>query len=159
MRKQNLLMSAVIGVALLGLMPSAQADNPGVNVGTLQCEVEGGWGHVIASSRDMNCIFRPVDGGAEHYKGQLRRYGVDLGYTSDARLVWGVVAATSDMTRGALEGEYAGASAQATVGVGLGANVLVGGLDRSIALQPLSPEGNTGAAVAAGVGVIVLREG
>lgn len=158
MRKHNLLMSAVLGVALLGFMPPAQADNPGVNVGTLQCEIDGGWGHVIASSRDMTCVFRPVDGGAEHYRGELRRYGVDLGYTSDSKLIWGVVAPSSDMTRGALEGEYAGASAQATIGVGLGANVLIGGLDRSIALQPLSVEGNTGAAIAAGVGVIVLRE-
>jgi hypothetical protein len=62
------------------------------------------------------------------------------------------------MARGALEGDYGGASAQATVGVGLGANVLVGGFDRSIALQPLSVEGNTGLAVAAGVGVITLRQ-
>ncbi|HRP11905.1 MAG TPA: DUF992 domain-containing protein [Terricaulis sp.] len=158
MRKQNLLKGALIGVAMLAFMPAAQADNPGVNVGTLQCEVDGGWGHVIASTRDMTCVFRPVDGGAEHYRGELRRYGVDLGYTSDSKLIWGVVAPTSDMTRGALEGEYAGASAQATAGIGLGANVLIGGLDRSIALQPLSVEGNTGVAVAAGVGVIVLRE-
>ncbi|HRO02232.1 MAG TPA: DUF992 domain-containing protein, partial [Terricaulis sp.] len=105
MRKQNLLKGALIGVAMLAFMPAAQADNPGVNVGTMQCEVDGGWGHVIASTRDMTCVFRPVDGGAEHYRGELRRYGVDLGYTSDSKLIWGVVAPTSDMTRGALEGE------------------------------------------------------
>jgi len=158
MRKQNLLKGALIGAAMFAFMPAAQADNPGVNVGTLQCEVDGGWGHVIASTREMTCVFRPVDGGTEHYRGELRRYGVDVGYTSDSKLIWGVVAPTSDMTRGALEGEYAGASAQATAGVGLGANVLIGGLDRSIALQPLSVEGNTGVALAAGIGVIVLRE-
>jgi hypothetical protein len=159
MRKQNLLKGAMLGAAMMAFMPAAQAGEPGVHVGTLQCQIEGGWGHVIASSRDMDCVFRPVDGGPEHYNGELRRYGVDLGYTSDSHLIWGVVAPASDMQTGALEGEYAGASAQATAGLGLGANVLVGGLDRSIALQPLSVEGNTGVAIAAGVGVIVLREG
>lgn len=159
MRKQTLLKAAAIAAAMFAIAaPSAHSAQAGVNVGTLQCEVEGGWGHVIASSRDMRCVFRPVDGGPEHYRGELRRYGVDLGYTSDSKLIWGVVAPTSDMREGALEGEYAGASAQATAGIGLGANVLLGGLDRSIALQPLSIEGNTGVAVAAGVGVIVLRE-
>jgi hypothetical protein len=107
----------------------------------------------------MHCVFNPVDGRDEHYTGELSRYGIDLGYTSDATLVWAVVAPSSSMTRGALEGDYGGVSGQATVGVGLGANVLVGGFDRSIALQPLSVEGNTGLAVAAGAGVITLRQG
>ena len=159
MRKQTLLKAGFIAAAMMALAPVSHAADAGVHVGTLQCEVEDGWGHVIASSRDMNCVFRPVDGGAEHYKGELRRYGVDLGYTSNATLIWGVVAPSSNLNTGALSGDYGGASAQATAGLGLGANVLVGGLDRSIALQPLSLEGNTGLAIAAGVGVITLREG
>jgi hypothetical protein len=53
-------------------------------------------------------------------------------------------------------GIRSGATASATVGVGLGANVLIGGLDKSIALQPLSVEGNRGLNVAAGVGAISL---
>jgi hypothetical protein len=159
MRKNKLLTAGFIAALMFSAAPMAQADDAGVHVGTLQCQVEDGWGHVIASSRDMRCEFRPVDGGTEHYTGELRRYGVDLGYTSNSTLIWGVVAPASDLTTGALEGEYAGASAQATAGLGLGANVLLGGLDRSIALQPLSVEGSTGVALAAGVGVIVLREG
>lgn len=144
--------------ALLALAPAAHAD-PGVNVGTLECHVSGGWGHVIASDQDLNCVFRPTDGGPEHYTGQLKRYGIDIGYTSDARLVWGVVAPSSSMARGALAGDYGGVSANATIGVGLGANVLVGGLDRSIALQPVSVEGNTGLRAAAGGAVLTLHEG
>lgn len=159
MRKGNILKATLAAAAMLALAaPSASAAGAGVHVGTLQCRVQEGWGHVIASDRDMSCVFRPVDGGSEHYRGSLRRYGVDLGYTSDATLIWGVIAPTSDIGTGALAGDYGGASAQATVGVGLGANVLVGGFDRSIALQPVSVEGNTGLAVAAGVGVITLRE-
>lgn len=158
MRNTSLLKAGVAAAMLMALAPAANAANAGVNVGTLRCNVEGGWGHVVASSRDMHCVFNPVDGRDEHYTGELSRYGIDLGYTSDATLVWAVVAPSSSMTRGALEGDYGGVSGQATIGVGLGANVLIGGLDRSIALQPLSVEGNTGLAVAAGAGVITLRQ-
>ena len=160
MRNTTYLKAGLAAAALmLTAAPSASAAGAGVHVGTLECKVDEGWGHIVASSRDMNCVFNPVDGGREHYKGELSRYGVDLGYTSDATLIWGVVAPTSDIGTGALAGDYGGVSAGATVGVGLGANVLVGGLDRSIALQPVSVEGNTGLAVAVGVGVITLREG
>lgn len=157
--RNKTLMAAVAAMALMAVAPAASAANAGVNVGTLRCEVDGGWGHVVASSRDMHCVFNPVDGRDEHYTGELSRYGIDLGYTSDATLVWAVVAPSSSMTRGALAGDYGGVSGQATVGVGLGANVLIGGFDRSIALQPLSVEGNTGLAIAAGAGVITLRQG
>ncbi|MGD9979891.1 MAG: DUF992 domain-containing protein [Hyphomonadaceae bacterium] len=159
MRNKSILKAAIAAVALIALAPGANAAGSGVNIGTLDCRVQEGWGAVIASSRDMTCDFHPTDGGTERYIGELSRYGFDIGYTSDATLVWAVFAPTSDMERGALEGDYGGVSAQATVGLGLGANVLVGGLDRSIALQPVSVEGNTGLALAAGVGVITLREG
>jgi hypothetical protein len=158
MRIRTILKAGVVAAAFAMISAPAQAAGSGVQVGTLECRVQEGWGHVIASNRDMTCVFKPVDGGTEHYTGELSRYGIDLGYTSDATLIWGVIAPSSDVATGALEGDYGGASAQATVGVGLGANVLVGGLDRSIALQPLSVEGNTGLAVAAGVGVITLRQ-
>jgi hypothetical protein len=68
-----------------------------------------------------------------------------------------VLAPTSDLAPGALAGEFAGATASATVGVGAGANVLVGGSSRTISLQPLSLEGSTGLNVAAGIGAISLR--
>jgi hypothetical protein len=157
--RKSMIKAGIAAIALMAFAPAASAADDGINVGTLRCQVEGGWGHVVASSRDMHCVFNPTDGGDEHYRGELSRYGLDLGYTSDATLIWAVFAPSSSMRSGALEGDYGGVSGQATVGVGLGANVLVGGFDRSIALQPLSVEGNTGLAVAAGVGVITLREG
>ncbi|HEY0302613.1 MAG TPA: DUF992 domain-containing protein, partial [Rhizomicrobium sp.] len=88
--------------------------------------------------------------------GTISKFGVDIGYTDGGVLVWGVFAPSSDVRAGSLEGDYAGATASATIGVGLGANVLIGGLDKSIALQPLSVEGNKGLNVAAGIGAISL---
>ncbi len=60
---------------------------------------------------------------------------------------------------GALAGTYAGATAEATIAVGLGANVLVGGSNRTVALQPLSVTGQTGLNLAAGVASLTLRPG
>ncbi len=134
--------------------PSAPA---GVKVGSLTCNVSSGFGFIFGSSKSLKCTYAPNSGVGEHYSGTFSKYGVDIGYADNATLVWGVVAPTSDVRPGSLEGDYAGATAGATVIVGLGANVLVGGLDKSIALQPVSVQGNTGLNIAAGVGVITLK--
>ena len=125
---------------------------------TLTCNVASGWGFVFGSSKDLHCTYRATNGHrASITPARISKFGVDIGYTEGGVLVWGVFAPSSDVRPGALEGDYAGASAQATVGVGLGANVLIGGLDKSIALQPLSVEGNKGLNVAAGIGSISLK--
>ena len=130
----------------------------GVKVGELTCNVASGWGFVFGSSKDLHCTFRPSGSGhAEHYAGSISKFGVDIGYTEGGVLVWGVFAPSSDMKASAVQGDYGGATAGATVGVGVGANVLFGGLDKSIALQPISLEGNRGLNVAAGIGAISLR--
>jgi hypothetical protein len=87
----------------------------------------------------------------------INKFGVDIGYTQGGVLVWGVFAPSGGLAPGALSGNYVGASGSATVGVGAGANVLVGGSNRTISLQPVSFEGNTGLNVAAGIGSISLR--
>lgn len=147
-----------MAVAVTGLsIASAQAAPAGVKVGTLTCNVAGGMGFVFGSTKDLACSYEPTKAAVEHYAGSISKWGVDIGYTGKGKLVWAVFAPASDVRPGAVEGEYAGATAQANVGVGLGANVLVGGLDKSIALQPLSVEGSTGLNVAAGIGQISLK--
>ena len=155
MKNRFLMLGAAAAMAVLA--SSANAAPHGVRVGELTCNVASGWGFVFGSSKDLHCTYRG-NGHFEHYTGSISKFGVDVGYTEGGVLVWGVFAPTSDMRKGALSGDYAGASAQATVGVGIGANALVGGLDKSIALQPLSVEGSTGLNVAAGIGSISLRE-
>ena len=155
-KKIRLMMSAaVLGALALATAP-AQAGPSGVRVGTLTCNVASGWGFVFGSSKDLRCTFRG-NSRHEHYSGSISKFGVDIGYTEGGVLVWGVFAPASDVREGALNGDYAGATASATIGVGLGANVLIGGLDKSIALQPLSVEGNKGLNVAAGIGAISLK--
>ena len=151
--KFRLLASAAIAAAAISFAGTANADPAGVRIGTLDCHVSSGWGYLIGSSRHVDCDFQ-----GEHYVGRISKFGMDIGYTGGGTMVWAVFAPSSDIGPGALQGNYAGATASATVGVGLGAHALIGGFDKSIALQPLSVEGNTGLNVAAGVGQLRLRE-
>ena len=82
---------------------------------------------------------------------------VDIGYVQSAVIVWAVFAPTADVAPGALAGDYGGVTAGASIAVGLGANVLIGGSTKQIALQPLSVEGNQGLNVAAGIASISLK--
>jgi Protein of unknown function (DUF992) len=157
MKTFRLMLGTAIAVTGLAIATAADAAPHGVRVGDLTCNVASGWGFVFGSSKDLHCTFRGNDH-REHYTGSISKFGVDIGYTDGGVLVWGVFAPTSDMRKGALSGDYVGASAQATVAVGVGANVLVGGFNKSIALQPLSVEGSKGLNVAAGIGSISLHE-
>ena len=150
----------LVGAAILGLamcLP-AQAQRPVWEAGgTLNCDVSGGIGFVVGSQRQVNCLFTPnYPAPPEQYIGTITKVGLDVGFTGAGQLVWGVQMSTS-RRRGVLAGNYAGASAEATVVAGLGANVLVGGSDRSIALQPLSIQGQVGLNVAAGIAEIALQ--
>jgi Protein of unknown function (DUF992) len=145
----------LVGLAV-GLSPPAQAQG-GVRVGTLTCNVASGWGFVFGSSKGLRCTFAPGPGRPEYYAGTINKFGVDIGYTQGGILVWAVFAPTGNIGPGTLSGNYVGATGSATVGVGAGANVLVGGSNRTISLQPVSIEGNTGLNVAAGIGSISLH--
>ena len=158
MKTFRLMLGAAIAVTSLAVATAADAAPHGVRVGDLTCNVASGWGFVFGSSKDLHCTYHGSNGHFEHYTGAISKFGVDLGYTEGGVLVWGVFSPTSDMRKGALSGDYVGASAQATVAIGAGANVLVGGFNKSIDLQPLSVEGSKGLNVAAGIGSISLHE-
>ena len=143
---------------VLGISASAgSAQAAGVKVGVLTCNVASGWGYIFGSSKEIRCNYVPDEGGNDHYFGKVSKLGIDVGYTEGGVLIWNVIAPSSDLDPGALEGEYGGISASATVGIGLGANVLVGGFDKSIALQPVSIEGNSGLNIAAGITGMTLN--
>lgn len=143
--------------ALVALPLDAQAQR-GVRVGTLACQMSGGVGMIVTSRKELLCRFTPSVRGwrGESYAGSITRFGLDLGATSGGSLVWAVYAPTS-AGRYALAGSYGGASAEATVGAGLGANALIGGNNRTVTLQPLSVQGQTGVSVAAGVAGLELH--
>jgi len=146
-----------IGLLSLAVMASAADAKSGVKIGVLTCEVEGGAGFIIGSSKAVDCVYDPASGARqEHYTGSIGKLGIDIGVTDRAVLGWAVFA-PGKVGKGALKGSYTGASAEATVVVGLGANVLVGGFKKGINLQPISVQGQTGLNIAAGVASLKLR--
>jgi hypothetical protein len=124
-------------------------DRGGVKIGILRCDVGGGLGYVLGSSKELDCQFRSTRGRTDDYTGVIRKLGVDLGYTSGGRIVWAVFAPTAGYHRGSLGGLYGGATVEASVGAGLGANVLLGGTSGSVMLQLISVTGQIGLNVAA----------
>ena len=135
----------------------AQASKEGVKIGTLTCNVSSGWGFVFGSSKDLNCVFSP-DGAkkSDRYRGTIKKFGLDVGYTEAGVIVWSVFAPTKNVGKGALAGGYGGVTAEATVVVGVGANVLYGG-GNSVSLQPLSVSGQKGLNAAGGIASIELK--
>lgn len=146
-------LAAAVGLSAACSGPAAAQG--GVQLGTLTCNASGSWGFIFGSTRDLACTFS-APGRVEYYRGQISRFGVDIGYTHGGVLIWTVVAPTAMLRRGDLAGNYGGATASATVGVGIGANALIGGSNNTIALQPLSIEAQRGLNVAAGVASLTL---
>lgn len=131
---------------------SAREAGQAQRVGTLSCEIEGGVGLLVTSSRAVDCQFRGSDGDVERYTGSIGRLGLDVGITGKTYMSWIVVNTTANRVGdGALAGSYVGASANAALGVGLGANALIGGNAKNFGLQPLSAQAGTGLNLAAGV--------
>jgi hypothetical protein len=130
----------------------------GVKIGVLKCNVSQGVGFIFGSSRKLRCVYVPSDAGRrEHYVGRINKWGVDIGYIKEGTMIWAVFAPAKSVRNGALAGDYGGISADVAVGYGVGANALIGGFKKSIALQPLSIQGIKGFNVAAGVSALNLR--
>jgi hypothetical protein len=146
-------------LALAAAAPASaqQSDQSGVRVGVLTCNEASGWGLIFGSSHEIRCTLNTDGRIVARYRGHIDKFGVDVGYQSGGVLVWAVFAPTTGPKPGSLNGHYAGLTAGAAVGVGASANALIGGLDRSIALQPLSVEGMQGVNLAAGIGAMTLE--
>ena len=157
MLKRLSLAAAVAGLFLAPLAtisPSAAAVS--AKAGVLTCHVDSGWGFVFGSSRALQCVFSG-NGRNEHYSGTIAKFGIDIGYLQSGVIVWGVFAPATNVAPGSLAGDYGGATAGASVGVGAQANVLIGGSNQSLSLQPVSFEGDKGLNIAAGIAAITLK--
>jgi hypothetical protein len=146
------LLAPVAGIAILAAAVAADAQPRRVQVGTLSCSVSAGIGLIVASQRNVNCNFQPDNGPPEAYTGTMTIIGVDVGFTTGSAIVWGVFTDTNRFA-GMLTGTYVGATAVA----GVGANTLVGGSNHSVALQPLSVQGQVGLNAAGGIGALDLH--
>jgi hypothetical protein len=144
------------GALAMPLAMPAAAQPSRVQVGSLECSVSSGVGLIVASQRNVSCYFKVNGATVESYTGTMTRVGLDVGFTTGGTMIWAVFADTNRHA-GMLNGTYAGASAEMSIAAGLGANVLVGGSNSTVALQPVSVQGQTGLDIAAGVGKLELH--
>ena len=157
MRRLSALVAFLMTIAIGS---SIHAQQPGrVQVGVLECRGGASVGFIIGSVTNLSCVLRSAGRPDDFYIARIQKVGVDLGITEQSALAWGVFAPVAQLGPGDLSGNYAGAQSSAALGVGVGANALIGGSNNSIALQPLSVQGQVGVSVAAGLQSLELRPG
>jgi hypothetical protein len=150
----NSLGAVAIALAVASAEPAAAQQ---VRAGLLTCDVSAGVGLIITSRKQLSCEFVPDRPGLmrEDYDGSITKFGLDLGIIGGGVMVWAVFAGTV-AGPGFLAGDYVGASGEASLGVGLGANVLVGESNRTVTLQPVSVSAQIGINIAVGVAALHL---
>jgi hypothetical protein len=157
MRRSSIL--AGVAVTLLVASFTGASAQQRVQVGVLECRGGASIGFLVGSVTNLGCVLRVEGMPEDRYIATIRKVGVDIGITEESALAWGVYAPVARLGPGDLSGNYAGAQGSASVGVGAGGNVLVGGSNNSIALQPVSVQGQVGLNVAAGLESLELRPG
>ena len=149
----------LIATTLLAASASAQAPMNRVRVGVLECRGGASIGFVVGSVTNLGCVLRVEGLPEDRYIATIRTVGLDIGITQETALAWGVFAPVAQLAPGDLTGTYAGAQGSASLGVGVGGNVLIGGSNNTIALQPLSVQGSIGVNIAAGLESLELSPG
>jgi hypothetical protein len=149
--------AAALALAIVSVVPAGAQR---LKAGLLTCDVSAGMGFIIGSQRNVSCVFAPEPAGPQQtYSGSISKFGIDIGATSSGVMIWGVFTADTTAGPGFLAGDYFGASGEVTIAAGLGANVLVGGSNRTVALQPVSIDSSVGLNFAVGVAELRLRPG
>ncbi len=155
--KHYLLLTTLV-LAAITAPAHAQAPGSWTQAGVLTCKLNPSIGFIIAGHQSMECSYKPNGPNPpQAYEGAINTVGLDFGVTAGGVLAWAVFAPTQGIAAGALAGEYVGASGDVGLGVGVGANVLVGGSGRTVALQPLSVEGSVAVNITLGVSMLKLR--
>jgi hypothetical protein len=145
------------GAIVLAIASAEPAAAQQARAGLLTCDLSAGIGLIVTSQKQVSCAFAPDRPGImrEDYDGTITKFGLDLGVVGGGVMVWAVFAETV-AGPGFLAGDYVGASGEASLGAGLGANVLIGGSNRTVTLQPVSVSGQIGINIAVGVAELHL---
>jgi len=149
---------AVGTLAMASAPLSATAEPAKVVAGTLTCKGAGTVGLIVGSKEQLSCTFKPAGKVAvRRFSGSTTRVGLDVGVRGKSTMIWTVLGSTTQLPSEHLGGSFGGVSADVAAGLGVGANVLVGGNKKSVVLQPLSVKGQTGLNVAVGVSSLTLK--
>jgi hypothetical protein len=132
----------------------AQATEPIANIGTLVCVVDPSDKSPPGDEKRLTCNFDPLTGPKARFVGTVKRSGADD--VPDAKLVlaWSVMAPKVGTPAEQLQGRYLGTLDPQR---GTRAPALVGGVDQSIALRPMTDNVDPGSGDNPTVTVIELQ--
>jgi hypothetical protein len=147
----------VCGIAVAAVLAACGAAMPGqaqtrskLYVGTLSCNVSGSVGLIFGSSKELGCILVRSNGTSELYMGSIKRFGIDIGFTKAAHVVWHVYSLD--------ERAPPGTQGSAALGFGVGSNALFGGRSNSIILDSVVLQNShSGVNFAEGIAEMSLR--
>lgn len=161
MRRPLSIHIAMTAALMTALASAAHAQQPTqkVQVGVLECKGGPSIGFIVGAVTNLACVLRVNGMPEDRYIATIQKVGVDIGITEETALAWNVFAPIAQPGRGDIAGTYVGVDAMAAALVGVGGNVLLGGSNNSIALQPVSVQAATGVIIAAGLERMDLRPG
>jgi len=127
-------------------------------IGTLNCNVSGSVGLIFGSSKELTCVFITNSGQTERYQGSIKKFGIDIGFTKAAHVLWHVYSLGTDRSAGALDGQFAGGQESVAVGASAGGTGLFGGRNSEIILESVSlAEKSAGLNFADGIAEMSLK--
>jgi len=161
MRRRSTAFMTLTGAMLTALISTAHGQQPAqkVQVGVLECRGGPSIGFIVGAVTNLACVLRVNGVPEDRYIATIQKVGLDIGITESTALAWNVFAPIAQPGRGDITGTYVGVDAMAAAVVGVGGNVLLGGSNNSIALQPISLQAETGLIVAAGLERLDLQPG
>jgi hypothetical protein len=149
------LFAGIVLAAAVAASASPAMAQSSVETGVLDCRGRT-QSFILASTTELQCVYQSSAGGRAGYAGTMRLIGVDVQINQSVAMRWAVFAPTHNVGPRDLAGHYVGASANATLGVGVGANALFGGSNNTISLQPVGVQGQIGLGAAGGISSLDL---
>jgi Protein of unknown function (DUF992) len=132
--------------------------NSRIYIGSLTCNIEGGTGYILGSSKSMDCVFLGKDGiSTAQYSGTINKVGVDIGYTKAVHTIWRVYSLGSERAATSLSGTYVGEQGTAAAGSQAGGNWLYGGPNAEIGMIASGIVQDAGYNLAMGIGAMSIK--
>jgi hypothetical protein len=132
--------------------------NSRIFIGSLTCNVAGGTGYVLGSSKSLDCVFLSKDGvQSAQYTGTINKVGIDIGYTKAVHTIWRVYSLGSDRGPRDLAGTYVGEQGTVAAGGQAGGNWIYGGPNAEIGMLASGIVQDAGYNLATGIAEMSLR--
>ena len=132
--------------------------NSRIYIGSLNCNVGGSTGYVLASRKTLDCVFLNKDGTrSAQYTGTIDKVGIDIGYTKAVHTIWRVYSLGSDRGPSDLSGTYVGEQGTVAAGQQAGGNWIYGGPNAEVGMVSSGVIQDAGYNLATGIAGMTIK--